>query len=43
MSDHNIVEEFNDPIIVGNSNWNTKQFEIRLLRNVGSELRPINW
>ena len=30
---HNIVEEFNDPPIVGNNNWHTKQFEIRRVRD----------
>jgi len=30
---HNVVEEFNDPPIVGNSNWHTKQFEIRRPRD----------
>ena len=30
---HNVVEEFNDPPIVGNSHWHTKQFEIRRPRN----------
>ena len=29
---HNVVEEFNNPPIVGNSNWHTKHFEIRRLR-----------
>ena len=30
---HNIVEEFNDPPIAGNSNWHAKQFEIRRVRD----------
>ena len=30
---HNVVEEFNDPPIVGASNWHTKQFEIRRPRD----------
>jgi hypothetical protein len=30
---HNVVEEFNDPPIVGNNNWHTKQFEIRRVRD----------
>ena len=32
---HNVVEEFNDPPIVGNSNWHTKQFEIQRQRDAG--------
>jgi hypothetical protein len=32
---HNVVEEFNDPPIVGNSNWHMKQFEIQRQRDVG--------
>ena len=31
---HNSVEEFNDPPIVGNNNWHTKQFEIRRPRDL---------
>jgi hypothetical protein len=34
-SDHNIVEEFNDPPIIGNSHWHTKQFEIQRHRDSG--------
>lgn len=30
---HNVVEEFNDPPIIGNSHWHTKQFEIRRSRD----------
>ena len=30
---NNTVEEFNDPPIVGNNNWHTKQFEIRRTRD----------
>lgn len=30
---HNVIEEFNDPPIVGNSNWHTKQFEIQRQRD----------
>ncbi|MBV8858935.1 MAG: hypothetical protein JOZ02_18530 [Acidobacteria bacterium] len=30
---NNIVREFNDPPIIGNSNWHTKQFEIRRPRD----------
>src|SRR5262245_35715409 len=30
---HNTVEEFNDPPIVGGSNWHTKTFEIRRARD----------
>ena len=30
---HNVVEEFNDPPIVANNNWHTKQFEIRRPRD----------
>jgi len=33
--DHNVVEEFNDPPIVGNSHWHTKQFEIQRQRDAG--------
>lgn len=36
---HNVVEEFNDPIIVGNSNWHTKQFEIRRPRDSAHKRR----
>jgi hypothetical protein len=32
-SSHNVVEEFNDPPIVGGSNWHAKQFEIRRPRD----------
>ena len=34
---HNTVEEFNDPPIVGNSNWHTKQFEIQRQRDAGHQ------
>jgi hypothetical protein len=30
---NNIVREFNDPPIIGNSNWHTKQFEIKRPRD----------
>ena len=30
---HNVVEEFNDPPIVGSSHWHAKQFEIRRQRD----------
>lgn len=32
---NNIVDEYNDPPIIGSSNWHTKQFEIRRLRDAG--------
>jgi hypothetical protein len=32
---HNVVEEFNDPPIIGNNQWHTKQFEIRRPRDAG--------
>jgi hypothetical protein len=35
--DHNTVEEFNDPPIVGNSNWHAKQFEIQRQRDAGHQ------
>lgn len=34
---HNVVEEFNDPPIVGNSHWHTKQFEIRRPRDTAHQ------
>jgi Cu2+-containing amine oxidase len=30
---NNLVQEFNDPILVGNSNWHNKVFEIRRLKD----------
>jgi hypothetical protein len=36
---HNVVEEFNDPPIVGSSNWHTKQFEIRRSRDATHKRR----
>ena len=36
---HNVVEEFNDPPIVGNNNWHTKQFEIQRPRDPGHKRR----
>lgn len=30
---HNVVEEFNEPPIVGNNHWHTKQFEIQRQRD----------
>lgn len=32
---HNVVEEFNDPPIVGANNWHTKKFEIQRQRDAG--------
>ncbi len=32
---HNVVEEYNDPSIIANQHWHTKQFEIRRQRDVG--------
>jgi hypothetical protein len=32
-SSNNRVEEFNDPVLVGNSNWHKKSFEIRRLKD----------
>ena len=36
---HNVVEEFNDPPIVANSHWHTKQFEIRRSRDASHKRR----
>jgi hypothetical protein len=36
---HNVVEEFNDPPIVGGSNWHAKQFEIRRPRDAAHKRR----
>lgn len=35
----NIVEEFNDPPIIGNNNWHTKLYEIRRFRDAGHKRR----
>jgi Cu2+-containing amine oxidase len=32
---HNTVEEYNDPPIIANTHWHTKQFEIRRPRDAG--------
>jgi len=32
---NNVVEEYNNPPIIGNSNWHTKKFEIRRSRDAG--------
>lgn len=32
---NNLVEEFNDPILVGNSNWHEKVYEIRRPTDAG--------
>jgi hypothetical protein len=32
---NNVVEEYNNPPIIGNSNWHTKRFEIRRPRDAG--------
>jgi hypothetical protein len=37
--DHNVVEEFNDPPIVGSGNWHAKQFEIQRQRDAGHKRR----
>ena len=34
---HNTVEEYNDPPIIANQHWHTKQFEIRRQRDVGHQ------
>ena len=36
---HNVVEEFNDPPIVGTSHWHAKQFEIRCQRDAAHHRR----
>ena len=36
---HNVVEEFNDPPIVGGNAWHTKQFEIRRPRDAAHKRR----
>jgi hypothetical protein len=36
---HNVVEEFNDPPLVGSSNWHAKQFEIRRPRDAAHQRR----
>lgn len=36
---NNVVEEYNNPPIVGNSNWHTKRFEIRRPRDAGHQRR----
>jgi hypothetical protein len=36
---NNIVREFNDPILVGNSHWHDKHFEIRRPRDPGRKRR----
>jgi len=34
---NNLVEEFNDPALIGNSNWHQKTYEIRRLRKSASK------
>lgn len=36
---HNTVEEYNDPPIIANQHWHTKQFEIRRPRDAGHRRR----
>jgi hypothetical protein len=36
---NNVVEEFNDPPIIGSSNWHTKTYEIRRSRDQGHKRR----
>jgi hypothetical protein len=36
---NNVVEEYNNPPIIGSSNWHTKRFEIRRPRDAGHQRR----